>query len=211
MTDTVSIKVPFPGLYETLLSSELDYVEEREAEWMAEAQDGQGGEIIPEELRLTSDKFAELLFQHSDYGAAHQAIARDYCAQFEEIASEDLGFALGLTFEEMTSPKFYNFETDRLFARIPVASIAKLFEISAADGHKALAGILEERHTSRSGFHSYYSNELEEWLEKPLEDWDHNELESLLLACLTLKAEDEEEITRRVSMAMIEEGGGARE
>lgn len=204
MTETVSIKVPFPGLYHSIIAQELDHVEEREAEYFADER--QAEENVPEALRLDQAAYAEILYRHSDYKQAHEAIAKDYCETFEALASESLGFDLGLKFEEMTSPKYYNFETDRLFATVPFASVEKLFEMSKADGHKALGKVLAERHTSRDGFHSFYSNDLEEWTEKPLEDWDHNELESLFLAVLALHGDEDEEITRRVSWAMIEDG-----
>jgi hypothetical protein len=112
-----------------------------------------------------------------------------YVDAFKNVASEAIGehlgdrdFDLGLKFESMSSPKYYNFETDRVYAHMPRETVDKLFAISFAEGHTTLAKVLKDRHTSCSGFHSWYTNELQEWLAKPLEDWDHNELCSLLLA-----------------------------
>lgn len=201
MTETLSIKIPFCGLYYSTLSHELDYVEEREAEWMEERQREDG---IAPELHLDAATFAEILFDVTDYSIAHEAIAKGYAEAFAEKMDEVFEFTTGFEFEEMTSPRFYNFETDRLFCRVPVATVERLFEISKGDEHKTLAKIIQERHTSRDGFISFYTNGLTDWLEKPLEDWDHNELETLLLAALEVAHGDAEEACREVEMWMLE-------
>ena len=204
MTETTSIKIPFCGFYYSMLSHELDYVEEREAEWLEEKQKEDG---IAPELRLEASTFREILFDVTNYSAAHEAIARDYAEAFAEKMDEVFEFDTGFKFEEMTSPRFYNFETDRLFCRVPVATVERLFEISKGDDHKTLAKVIRERHTSRDGFISFYENDLAKWLEKPLEDWDHNELETLLLAALEIVHGDAEEVCREVEMWVLEGEG----
>lgn len=67
-----------------------------------------------------------------------------------------------------------------------------MFALSKRDKHQTLAKVLMDRHTSYDGFHSFYTNDLSEWLDKPLEDWDHNELHSLLITTMTLLDFDEE-------------------
>lgn len=178
-----SIELPFPGFYDSLLSGELDHVEEREAEYFVERQAEDG---IAAELRLDAGAYSELFLRHTDYSAAHQHLARQYVAAFDHVASEALGFPLGLQFEEMTSPKYYNFETDRVFAACSDDALAKLWAMSKADGHKTLGALIAKRFTSCDGFASHYPNTLAAWLRKPLADWDHNELGTLLRACLKL-------------------------
>lgn len=180
-TDQRVINIPFDGFYESLYSSEIDHHEEQEAEHFAERQEEEG---IPSQLRLEASDFAEILFECADYRAIHLAIAKAYADAFNTYVSDEIGIELGMSFESMTSPRYYNFETDRIFCHIPEASVAALFELSKLDGHEALRKVLEDRHTSYDGFCSHYSNDLDAWLEKPLEDWDHNELCSLLLAAM---------------------------
>jgi len=177
--ETTVMQLPFSGFYESLWSSALDSEEEYTAEAMSEAQAEDG---IPEEFRLTASEIAEAMFYAMDYRAAHLNIARQYVEAFNDWAEDETGLDLGLTFESMSSPRFYNFETDRIFATVPLATVRELFRQSAEESHARLAEILVERHTSRSGFHSFYSNDLEDWTEKPVEEWDHNELASLWLA-----------------------------
>ena len=47
-------------------------------------------------------------------------------------------------------------------------------------GFSDLAKTLQRRHKSRNGFVSFYSCELNEWIEKPVDSWDYHELRSLL-------------------------------
>lgn len=175
------IRLPFSGFYDSLYSGELDSIEERELENMLE-EDREGQH--PEELRLTGEELADTLRDASSYGDACRDTARAYVAAFNTEIGEELEIDLGLEFESMTSPREYNFETDRVFAYVPLAVMQTLFERSAAEKHATLSEVIRERFTSRSGFISFYRNNLAEWLEKPLEDWDHNELETLLLAAM---------------------------
>jgi hypothetical protein len=191
--------LPFAGFYESLYSGAIDREEESFAEYEAEESDREDGEqSFPEPLRLTSDELAEILLDVTDYPAAYRQIAEWYVEGFDAFASERLDFPLGLKFESMSSPTYYNFETDRVFAHIPLKSVRKLFAASKADGHKKLAAVIAERFTSCSGFYSHYSNDLARWLEKPLREWDHNEVGTLLIAVTGFDhSEDEDELYER--------------
>lgn len=173
------VRLPFAGFYESMWSGEVDHIEEREAEHLEERE---GEEGVAPELRLTASEFSSILFDVTDYGACYAAVARTAADAFNVWASEQLDMPLGLTFESMSSPKFYNFETDRLFAFMPRKTARALFAISKAEGHERLARLIHDRFTSRSGFISSYDNELADWLAKPLMEWDHNELGTLLEA-----------------------------
>jgi len=185
----LSICIPFSGFYESLYSSAIDQEEEQFCENEAEYRQAEEG--IPPELHLTASEFAEELMYCVDYRAVHLAVAQTYVDAFNNVASEAIGIPLGLMFEEMTSPREYNFETDRIFCEITPATVRALFAQSAADGHAALEAQIRRRFTSYDGFISGYPNALETWLEKPLDEWDHNELGTLLLACLDLAAVDD--------------------
>lgn len=172
--------IPFSGFYYSLWSDLID----REEEYFAEnfANDRQAEDDIPPALRLTESEVCEILFDCMDYRAAHEEIARDYATAWIEAAEEALGFKLGATFESMSSPREYNFATDRIFCEIPLARVARLFVKSRQAGHGDLRKAIAERFTSRDGFLSFYSNDRADWLEKPLADWDHNEIGTLLAA-----------------------------
>ena len=87
-----------------------------------------------------------------------------------------------MEFEELISPKEYNFTTDRVFVRIPIDTIEK---IATEMDDKPLRETIRKNHSSRSGFISFYADDLDdpEW-QKPVRDWDHNQLMTLLEAKL---------------------------
>jgi hypothetical protein len=177
-----------------MLSGELDSVAEREAEHEAEHMAERESDATyypetfqPEERRLDSGDYAELFFDCMDYRKAHLLLAQRYCASFDHLASDEIGFPLGLRYESLDSPRFYNFGTDHLFAFISEETIGRLFDLSAAEYHSRLATMIAERFTSYNGFASGYPNDLDSWLAKPLADWDHNELGTLLIALLPTK------------------------
>lgn len=200
-----TITVPFEGFYESSYSGEVNHLEEREAESLEERD----REEQPEELRLTASEFGEIFYWVTDYRACYGKIAEAYVDAFSWYFKDALGIDLQLKFESMSSPREYNFTTDRLFAYIPDDVVEDLFRRSEADGHKSLQAVLKERHTSYDGFISFYSNDLTEWLEKPLDEWDHNELESLMQAALLIAGADKD--WREAVLYAVIEGEGCWE
>ena len=179
---TLSINIPFDGFYDSIYSSEIDHQADSWAENEADDREHEH----PEHLRLDQNELAEIIWRVQRIGPAYQMITRAYVDAFEQEAIEYLGFPLGLKFEEMTSPREYNFETDRLFAEISETAVRKMFFMSKADGHKTLATTIKRRFTSCDGFISHYRNDIRVWWEKPLRQWDHNELGTLLIACFEI-------------------------
>lgn len=181
--------IPFEGFYNSSYSEWIDSEESQWAEY--EATERQAEQGVPPDLRLSAGELCELRWNKcADYKGIHNAIAKSYVDGFNRVFSEEIGFPLGLGFESMTSPRFYNFETDRIFCYIGNDVVQKLFDLSAADNHEHLAEQLKDNCTSYDGFRSFYSNDLAVWLDKPLEDWDHNELKLLLQACYILSGGD---------------------
>lgn len=201
---TMLATIPFEGFYHSLWSSEIDSQEEYHAEYQADY--GQAEDGVAEELRLTQSEIAQILFDVTEYSAAYLAVAQDYVDAFDSWAGEQLNMtrkakrkrydyetkkfrvekyeadSLGLQFESMASPREYNFETDRIFCHIPLKTVRALFKASESENHISLRAAIRERFTSRSGFISHYSNDLETWLDKHLQEWDHNEIGTLLVA-----------------------------
>lgn len=175
----VVIKIPFQGFYESWYSQEIDSEEEQFAEYEADTRQEENG--IPEDQRLTARDYRDILFDVTDYGLSYRKIAHSYVDAFSLYLKDELGIDLELKFESMSSPKYYNFETDRIFAYMPVNKIKYLRDLS--DG-LVLRKVIEERHLSRSGFISFYSADLAEWLELDDDELDHNHLETFLLAAM---------------------------
>lgn len=208
---TVEIKIPFPGFYHSIYSEMIDHEESSYAEHHCDDSDGDESQW-PEALRIDAGDYAQFLFEVTHYDIAYRAIARDYVDAFSYQAGEALGIespesvrvydwqagkykrerrnvnSLRLTWGAMESPREYNFTTDRLFANVPVSVVRKLWAISKADSHETLTRVASDRHSSRSGFISFYASNWRDW--GPVSDWDHNQLETLLRAACELSGMD---------------------
>lgn len=106
-----------------------------------------------------------------DFSKVMEAYCKAYTAKFAE------GAVVTLHFDDVDSPKEYNFTTDRIFAYITLKDVKSLFTGATLTRLKAL---VKETFTSRSGFISSYSNDLKEW--GRIETWDHNQVGTLLQA-----------------------------
>ena len=170
------IKIPFAGFYDSLFD-DTESIIENESAYFCEHQ----SEDTPVELHLTRDQVSEFLYTCLDFRKYENVVAREYVPTFVDYLRDTDEIDIDLEFSDMSSPKEYNFETDRIFAKISDEDVSHLW--STVDREK-LAQVIRDRFTSRSGFISFYSNDLEQWSQNPLE-YDPNELETLLLACMS--------------------------
>lgn len=152
-------EVPFSGFYNTIHDQECDHVLD------SMFSDSATGCYPYESLR---DKAFDLV----DWRAVHYGYAKAYVEGFSQE------FEVELDFKEVVSPKYYNFETDRLFAVISLQEVERLFRQTNQDIFKQT---IKDRFTSRSGFISYYPNDLSEWPSN-LAEWDVNHVGTLLYA-----------------------------
>lgn len=104
------------------------------------------------------------------------AVHRAYAGEFAEAYCEEAGVN-GARFESVDFPTFYNFETDRVFIELPPEEARRMMRATSL---ASLDQVARDRHTSRSGFISFYSANWRTWGE--LEGWDHNQLQTLIEA-----------------------------
>lgn len=144
----------FRGFYHTELEDLIDREIEQESE--------------------CSGKEIEYLFEIYNHQKAMEAISKGWVRAF----SKETG--IPLEYGDLSSPKEYNFTTDRVFAFIPVSEVQKLESLRATDEFKT---ILHRWFTSYDGFISFYDNDPENYKwQRPVVQWDHNELSALLAA-----------------------------
>lgn len=175
----------FPGFYESSLSQAIDYEESSHIEYECDTYDKEREARFPEEIRLNESEMASIFFDHTQYSIAYQNLARDYLDSFADELRDTLGIPVTLQWESMSSPREYNFATDRVFATISESDIWRLWVMSSRDGHETLRAIVRQRFTSRSGFLSYYDNDLDSWIDgRRPSDFDHNELSAVLEAAI---------------------------
>lgn len=162
--------IPFAGFYESIFSE----LAESSLFYITDSADNLNME--------ERDELAGLVYDVQDFSALRDDIAKAYAESFSEWFKEETGFDLGLQFESMTSPREYNFTTDRIFCFIAPAVVDSLYR---ATDKKILADIVKERFTSRDGFNSFYPNDLNQWIVQARpKAWDHNQIETLILAKL---------------------------
>jgi hypothetical protein len=186
----VSVHIPHSGfahgsIWETAVDDAIlafvDYVIE-DRQYLEATFDGLAH--VPTE-EIDFDRLREAVFEAMDYRRAYEHLAREYVAELADWLSDTLDMEVLAEFEEVVSPRYYNFETDRVFAKISLSAMQEIARRLAADpiGRAALRDTIRERHTSRDGFASWYSGNPDsaDW-HKPVADMDHNELGTLLRA-----------------------------
>jgi hypothetical protein len=155
--NTIEVALPFCGFYESALSYEID----RELESIFDPECGYGD--VPDEI-----------YNQIDYGKVHQSLASAYVKAFENWLANEHGIEMDLDFVEMTSPREYNFSTDRVFVNCLIPDLEKVFNAVKDE----MPEMVKKRFTSGPGFISFYDSDFDKWPES-LADWDHNEAETL--------------------------------
>lgn len=203
MKPRLVIKLPFPGFYDSWYSDELHHIEEMEVENSEELE----RENHAPEIRLETDDIVNAFNECHDWATTREKTARAFVDAFRYVLADNYEIQLDIEYESMSSPRFYNFETDRVFAHITRRSVANLWRINRADRFESFRQVLKERHTSRSGFISFYDNDARGWFGKPLSRWDHNELESLLIAAVRVRGGEKSDLDWHVFNHVCEGDG----
>ena len=118
----------------------------------------------------------------------YKAAEVEYCKEYTEAFSKLIG--IPLKFNDMTSPREYNFMTDRIFAEISEADVEKLKEIVDPI---AIRLYVRNHFTSYDGFSSFYDNDYDRWLKQD-EPFDHNQI-GALLDCYAPQVDEEWNLT----------------
>ena len=180
------INVPFPGFCFSWYGQEIDWEMENAVEGYIESDPRD----IPKELK---DEVLGIFQRNFNLAVCHNRICKDYVKAFNEWFEEKYELDLELEFESMTSPKYYNFETDRVFAFIHEEKVQALCDLA----RPKLDAEIKRRFTSRDGFISHYPNSLVDW-PKYLSQWDHNELGTLLTALFSREEDHDWEVYEKL-------------
>lgn len=113
-------------------------------------------------------------YESINWEATFENIAKEFFDLF--ISTEGVNealeeYGLKLEYKELWSPKFYNYHNDRIY--MTVSYDAKKLSEKVFDHcyYTELVGTLKYEFTSRSGFISFYSNDIED-IEQYIEDMD---------------------------------------
>lgn len=151
----VKTVIPFSGFYHSFHDQDLDHSLDMVC------SDSTGCH--------TYETVRERMFDLIDWKKAHKLYAQKYT----DLFSREVG--IDLSFEALISPRYYNYETDRIFCWIPMEEVERIYN---AVPKKDLEKKIKDRFTSCDGFISHYPNDLSLWGD--LDIWDHNQIGTLL-------------------------------
>ena len=172
--------IPFDGFYESFISDDIDHQIGQQIEWDSDIYD-----LNEDEQQVLEDSYLSV-----NRSYFYNQIAEDYTNFYIDALNEKLeGFKLKAKFNLLTSPREYNFETDRIFIEIEENHAIDFIKYIIKNYKKELENKIKERFTSRSGFNSFYKNSLDLW-PKDYSEWDHNQIGT----CFELFNLEEEDI-----------------
>ena len=158
--------IPFDGFYNSYFSSDIEHQIGQQIEWDADIYD-----LNEDEEQILRDNYLSV-----NRSSFYNEIAEDYTNFYIDALNERLkGFTLKAKFNLFTSPKEYNFETDRIFIDIERDHAIDFIKYIIKNYEKELENKIKERFTSRSGFWSHYKNGLDLWT-IDYSEWDHNQI-----------------------------------
>lgn len=178
------VTLPFSGFYQSLHDTVLDDTIERmftDRDTGCERNEG----------------LESALVVACDFAPVREKYAAAYAVAFGQEFKIDT-----LKFESLTSPRFYNFETDRVFATVTKKELARIYRATNRDD---LTALVKSMFTSRDGFHSFYSGDLAEW--GPVNTWDHNQY-SALLRCYAVQECNSGEFSQYDEYNLVEDLSG---
>ena len=158
--------IPFDGFYNSYISSDIEHQIGQQIEWDCDIYD-----LNENEQQILWDNYLSVnrIFFYNE-------IAEHYTDLYIDALNERLeGFTLKAKFNLLTSPREYNFETDRIFIDIERDHAIDFIKYIIKNHKKELENKIKERFTSRSGFWSHYKNGLDLWTQD-YSEWDHNQI-----------------------------------
>ena len=172
--------IPFDGFYNSYISSDIEHQIGQQIELDSDIYD-----LNEDEQQILWDNYLSV-----NRVSFYNEIAEHYTDLYIDALNERLeGFTLNAKFNLLTSPREYNFETDRIFIDIEKNHAVEFIKYIIKNYKKELENKIKERFTSRSGFWSHYKNGLDLWT-KDYSEWDHNQIGT----CFELFDLEEEDI-----------------
>ena len=172
--------IPFCGFYESFISDDIDYQIGQQIEWDSDIYD-----LNEDEQQILEDNYLSV-----NRSYFYNQIAEDYTNFYIDTLNERLkGFELKATYKYFTSPREYNFETDKIFIDIERDHAIDFIKYIIKHYKKELEEKIKQRFTSRSGYWSYYKNTLDSWTQD-YSEWDCN----MIGTCFELFDLEEEDI-----------------
>lgn len=126
-------------------------------------------EIYYECERTGQEEDVDFTFDYQEY---RHDICEDYTEVWESWLQEFISDDIQLEFLKVVRPQYYTaWETDRCRVKIQLTQAAEDAIIAKMGKHRELlAKWIKENHTSRDGFISYLSNDIDQWPSRLFDD-----------------------------------------
>lgn len=162
----------FHGYYDSLFDPEDNFVE-YETNMSLEEKKEHYPAVFNE--GVTEDFFDEYFWEClTNRAAAMEAVSEYICEALKRI--DPIGVIKAIEYESLSSPKFYNFSNDSINCKITFDQ--KILQEYINENIEAFTKFIEDRYTSRDGFSSFHSNDVEDW--KNLDDLGEHSTGSVL-------------------------------
>lgn len=164
-----NIELPFfCGFYETIIDPRyMESYEYNDAYGMRNYIEEFGIDFSPEDMEI-------------DYPKFKNDIAKYFVKNFKKYIP---GWIISMEFQEVVSPQFYNFETDRIFVDIETSPDYKNIILDFINKHyDEVEEYIKKYHSSRDGYVSFMSNKIEDWINdiKNNDNVDHRIISEIL-------------------------------
>ena len=130
------VKIPFSGFYNSIHDGVIDSALEYEAECYADSD--KANDIILDALNV------------NHYDKIREALSKVFVEGVNELFWYEYGINLGLEFESLKSPKFYNYSTDEIYCYVDNDKINEL--VILLDNENGFIEVLKDKYQSRDGF-----------------------------------------------------------
>lgn len=148
----------FVGFYNSFL--DFDEIFEDEMNEINNERECKGFDIL--------DFYSDVNF---DYVAYNIKVSQLYCEVMQSVLINELDLNCKIKYESLYSPKEYNFKTDSVNIEIKILlKDQKVLNNLIKENYDQLASLIKDGYTSRDGFNSFYSNNIDEWL-NPNDDY----------------------------------------
>lgn len=100
-------------------------------------------------------------------------LAREYVYFLQEVYRNELDVDITLEFTELVRPREYNFTTDKIYCNLYCNNVKQFTErinTLIAENYDAVGEYIRKNHSSYSGFISFMSADVNDWLDKWLGD-----------------------------------------
>lgn len=131
--DQIEIQLPFSGFYESYHDLEIDAFIEQESEENAES----------------SSYLNPALVSDLDYKTIRENLCKLYMQAYNNAFLECYNIDLKLEYSRLSSPRFYNFDTDKLYCYVDKLALNEAFNLVDKD---KLESQLKQRYSPQSGF-----------------------------------------------------------